>query len=61
MYSPRACIVWQHAWLRIVVVEGNYVLLDLQPWDQLQELFDDTWFVEVDLDEAMDRVYRCEG
>ena len=45
--------------LRIVFVEGNYVLLDESPWNELQlELLDDTWFVEVDLDEAMTRVYN---
>lgn len=43
---------------RVVVVEGNYVLLDVEPWHQLRSLFDDTWFVDVPLDEAMDRVFK---
>eukprot|EP00873_Tetraselmis_striata_P016057 jgi/Tetstr1/436321/TSEL_025159.t1 len=42
---------------RIVIVEGNYLLLDLPPWDQLRPLFDETWFVGTNLDVAMDRVY----
>jgi pantothenate kinase len=42
----------------IVLVEGNYLLLDLDPWRQLRALFDDTVFVDVPLDTAMDRVYR---
>ncbi len=33
---------------RLVVVEGNYLLLDEAPWRQLAELFDLTILVEVD-------------
>jgi len=43
---------------KVVVVEGNYVLLDIEPWHQLRSLFDDTWFVDVPLDAAMDRVFK---
>ena len=28
---------------RLVLVEGNYVLLGMDPWGQLADLFDDTW------------------
>jgi len=69
---------------RIVVSEGNWVLLgescarnahlfalrilvvktqplpaasDMQPWCELANIFDDSWFLECDLDTAMDRVY----
>eukprot|EP00955_Chlamydomonas_euryale_P080482 363428-Chlamydomonas_euryale.AAC.13 len=46
-------------WLRsIVLVEGNYVLLDLPPWAALQDVFCDTWFVDADLNVAMARVYE---
>lgn len=45
---------------RVVLVEGNYVLLDGAPWDELRRggLLDDTWFVDVPLDVAMERVFR---
>lgn len=61
---------------RLVLVEGNYLLLPLQPWSQLvgdgdgdgdggkketsspPPLFDQTWFLDVELDEAMERVRR---
>lgn len=33
---------------RLVVVEGNYVLLNIAPWDQLVGVFDETWMVEVE-------------
>ncbi len=43
----------------IVLVEGNYLLLDQSPWDILQkEVFDETWFLEVPLDECNRRVYE---
>ncbi|CAI5490848.1 unnamed protein product [Closterium sp. Naga37s-1] len=44
--------------VRVVVVEGNYLLLNDGDWARLQPLFDETWFVQVDLDEAMQRVEK---
>ena len=71
---------------RLVLVEGNYLLLPLEPWSRLvgdgndggdgggggdnsgggegegegetSPLFYQTWFLDVDLDEAMERVRR---
>lgn len=31
---------------------------DEPPWDQLASLFDDTWFIDCDVDIAMERVYQ---
>lgn len=42
----------------IVLVEGNYVLLDEGPWGQLKALFDESWMLEVDVDTAMANVLR---
>ncbi len=33
---------------RVVVVEGNYVLLDREPWREAAALFDLRWFIHVD-------------
>ncbi|WAM49547.1 nucleoside/nucleotide kinase family protein [Vreelandella venusta] len=33
---------------RIVIVEGNYLLLDQEPWRALHKLFDWTLFIDVD-------------
>jgi pantothenate kinase len=30
----------------LVIVEGNYLLLDQSPWSQLRELLDECWYVE---------------
>jgi pantothenate kinase len=32
---------------RLVVTEGNYLLLDDPPWDQVRLLLDECWFVDV--------------
>ena len=34
---------------RIVLIEGNYLLLDQAPWDRLRDLFDITLFINVAL------------
>jgi len=50
---------------KIVISEGNYLLLDLEPWSQLWRkegelpvILDDTWYVDCDLDVAMERVFE---
>jgi pantothenate kinase len=44
----------QHA---VVLVEGNYLFLEQEPWVQLRGLFDDAWFVDCPIDLAMQRVF----
>lgn len=44
---------------KIVLVEGNYVLLyDLEPWAQLGSLFDEKWYISCDLEIARERVIK---
>jgi pantothenate kinase len=43
---PDAIAVPAHA--PLVIVEGNYLLLDTPPWDEVRELLDAVWFVEGD-------------
>ncbi|MCB6185185.1 nucleoside/nucleotide kinase family protein [Leeia sp. TBRC 13508] len=33
---------------RLIIIEGNYLLLELGFWQQVTGLLDDTWYVEVD-------------
>jgi pantothenate kinase len=42
--------------LPLVVVEGNYLLLSDSPWNQVQELLDETWFVDVPQDLRIGRL-----
>ncbi|EOO03442.1 putative kinase-related protein [Phaeoacremonium minimum UCRPA7] len=43
---------------RIVVFEGNYVVLDQAPWSDAAALMDERWFVEVDFAVARKRLVR---
>ena len=43
---------------RILLVEGNYLLLDQAPWDRLAPLFDVTVFLEVDRVELENRLVQ---
>ena len=43
---------------KIVLVEGNYVLLDIDPWSRLVNMFDETWYIDCPVDTAMRRVYN---
>ncbi|MEP7453670.1 nucleoside/nucleotide kinase family protein [Phyllobacterium sp. SB3] len=43
---------------RILLVEGNYLLLDQSPWDRLEPLFDLTVFLDVDRLELENRLVQ---
>jgi pantothenate kinase len=43
---------------RILLVEGNYLLLNQPPWDRLEPLFDVTVFLEVDRLELENRLVQ---
>lgn len=42
----------------ILIVEGLYVLLDIDPWKEISKYLDDSWFITVDLDIARQRVAK---
>jgi pantothenate kinase len=41
---------------RIVVVEGNYLLVDQEPWSRIPNLLTEVWFCETAADERLDRL-----
>jgi pantothenate kinase len=41
---------------KIVVVEGNYLLLDKSPWDEVRPLLDQVWFIDCDMSEVESRL-----
>jgi len=41
----------------IVIVEGNYLLLDIEPWNEIKSILDFTFFIESDLETIKNRVY----
>jgi pantothenate kinase len=34
--------------VRLVITEGNYLLVDQPPWDAVRPLLDEVWFVDID-------------
>ena len=42
--------------VRLVVTEGNYLLLDRPGWRDLATVLDETWFVDVDDEERVRRL-----
>ncbi|KAG4432881.1 hypothetical protein IFR05_011627 [Cadophora sp. M221] len=43
---------------QVVLLEGNYLLLDEEPWRGIRELVDETWFVDVEPGLARNRIAR---
>ena len=43
---------------QLIVVEGNYLLLSDSPWNQVQALLDETWFVDVPQDLRLGRLQQ---
>jgi pantothenate kinase len=41
---------------KIIVSEGNYLLLDKNPWNQLPKIFDEIWFINSSLEEIIPRL-----
>ncbi|CAH8388350.1 unnamed protein product [Eruca vesicaria subsp. sativa] len=41
---------------KVVIVEGNYLLLEEGTWKDISNMFDEKWFIDVNLDTAMQRV-----
>ncbi len=41
---------------QLIMVEGNYLLLSDSPWNQVQALLDETWFVDVPRDLRLSRL-----
>ena len=40
----------------LVITEGNYLLFDEAPWNEVASLLDETWFVELDQGERLRRL-----
>ncbi|KAF5675315.1 nicotinamide riboside kinase [Fusarium denticulatum] len=51
---PNAIAISSRA--KVVIIEGNYVLLDQEPWSRISILADDKWFVDVPVEIARERL-----
>ncbi|VAI27418.1 unnamed protein product [Triticum turgidum subsp. durum] len=43
---------------KIVIVEGNYLLLEEDVWREIRDMFDEKWFIDIDIDVSMQRVLQ---
>ncbi|KAF3322067.1 hypothetical protein FCM35_KLT13208 [Carex littledalei] len=43
---------------KVVIVEGNYLLLEEDTWKEISLLFDEKWFIDIDINIAMERVLK---
>ncbi|KAF6170644.1 hypothetical protein GIB67_020206 [Kingdonia uniflora] len=43
---------------KVMIVEGNYLLLEEGVWKEVSSMFNEKWFIEVGIDKAMDRVLK---
>ena len=41
---------------RLIITEGNYLLFDDSPWNEIASLLDETWYVELEQDERLRRL-----
>lgn len=44
--------------VKVVIVEGNYLLFNQMGWETVAGLLDESWFVEVDDDKRLDRLVK---
>ncbi|EPE25148.1 P-loop containing nucleoside triphosphate hydrolase [Glarea lozoyensis ATCC 20868] len=43
---------------RIILLEGNYLLLNEKPWNEIRDVVDETWFVDVSREETKKRLIK---
>ena len=56
--EPVAGAIPVHAHTRLLIAEGNYLLLDDDAWREIPGLLDDSWYVEVDAALRLERLVR---
>lgn len=42
--------------VNIIILEGNYLLLNIEPWNEIGEYADERWLVEIDIEIARKRL-----
>ena len=56
--EPIGSAIPVYAATPLVVTEGNYLLLDKQPWPQAREVVDEAWFLAPTEDQRLDQLIR---
>lgn len=45
-----------HSDINIIILEGNYLLLNIEPWSEIEKYADERWFVDVAIETARKRL-----
>lgn len=56
LHEPVADALTIDPAVKLVVVEGNYLLMDSPPWNQIRSILDEIWYLQVPVDLCMRRV-----
>ena len=56
--APVADAIAVDSDVRLVITEGNYLLLDEPSWERVRQLLDEVWFVEIDDAMRVQRLIR---
>ncbi|KAF9449327.1 P-loop containing nucleoside triphosphate hydrolase protein [Macrolepiota fuliginosa MF-IS2] len=56
--DPTPGAVAIHPYHRIVIVEGLYTFLSIDPWVEAGKLLDERWFIHIDVLKAQDRLVK---
>lgn len=56
IHSPVAGGVIVQTWHKLIITEGNYLLLRKKPWESVRSLLDEVWFIEAPEDIIMNRL-----
>ncbi len=43
---------------RLIIVEGNYLLLNVPPWDTIHTIMDNVWYIDTPLETVKERLLR---
>ena len=56
--DPAPDTVSIHSFHRIVIIEGLYTFLSIDPWKEAGELLDGRWLIQIDFEEAKRRLVK---
>jgi len=43
---------------KLIVIEGNYLLLDVAPWNEVRDILDECWFIDSTIDIVFPRLVK---
>lgn len=58
LHDPVSNAILVESRHRIIIIEGNYLLLDAAPWQELKNYLTQTWFIDISLEIAKERLIK---